>query len=350
MKPVASAARLAGGLSAAAQAPHCRRLEQRLPHLQLRRAAALPACSLALLATARRLATSRSAQSGRGHVAQRSTAGSYVDVHCHLFHESFKGADGEDEAVQRARDASLKHVVVNGLDPETNRAVEALCARHPDVLRSALGIYPSYASANAIDGAEFQERLGFEAPTPFDVAAEISKIDAAAAAGSIIAVGEAGLDGMYGYNEKLLAAQEEVLRELCKVAKKHCLPIIVHSRCAEKRVFEVLQDEGVEKADFHCYMGKKKLGMQIADAGYYLSIPSVVTRHPQIQGLCRALPMDRLLTETDSPFLAPEKGQFPNEPSTVPSGVAAMAKVRGEAVEEVRCRVMENYERLFQGP
>jgi len=270
-----------------------------------------------------------------------------VDVHCHLTHAAYAGAEGEDEAVERARTAGLARVVVNGIEPDSNRAALQLCARHPDVLRAALGIYPLNACASAIDAADFEARLGFRPPEAPDVADELDFIDAQAAAGHIVAVGEAGLDGMYGYNEGLLSAQEAVLRELCRLARRHSLPIIVHTRGAERRVFEVLQDEGVELADFHCFMGKKKLGLEIAAAGYYLSVPSFVKRNAQFQGLCRSLPAERILTETDAPYLAPEKGAWPNEPSTVPAGVAAIAAARGEPEAEVRAQIRKNYEALF---
>jgi len=271
----------------------------------------------------------------------------YVDVHCHLTHAAFSGKEGEDSAVERARNAGLKHIVVNGLEPTSNRAVLTLCSRHRDVLHPALGIYPLNACVSEIDKKEFAQVKAFEPPPAFDISAEISFIESQAAAGHLIAIGEVGLDGMYGYNQRLLDKQEEVLRELCRVARRHSLPIIVHSRAAEQRVFEVLQDEGIEKADFHCYMGKKKLGIRIAAAGYYLSIPACVTRNQQLQSLCSAIPMDRILTETDAPYLAPERGVFPNEPSYVPAGVEAIALARQQPLVDVTAQIQANYETLF---
>lgn len=271
-----------------------------------------------------------------------------MDVHCHLTHDAFTACGGVDAAVARACAAGLTRVVVNGLEPTSNRAVLEMCARHPDVLRAALGIYPLDACAKLIDADEFKTRLDrCTLPPVFDIADELGFIDQQAANGSITAVGEAGLDGMYGYAPRLLDAQEEVLRELCRIAKRHSIPIIVHSRAAELRVFEVLQDEGVELADFHCFMGKKKLAMRIAEAGYFLSIPAFVGRNPQVQSYCRDLPLEQLLSETDAPYLAPQRNQWPNEPSYVPGAVAAMASVRNQPVEEIRAQIWANYQNLF---
>lgn len=199
-----------------------------------------------------------------------------------------------------------------------------------------------------IDPEEYGARLGgLRPPAAFDVGEELSFIEARASCGELAAIGEAGLDGMYGYSERLLGAQEEVLRQLCRIACRHSLPIIVHSRRAEARVFEVLQEEGVKLADFHCYMGKRKLALEIASAGYLLSIPSCVTRNRQLQELCRALPAESLLTETDAPWLPPSKDQWPSEPQHVPQAVEAMAAARGEPPDLVRAQVLANYAQLF---
>jgi len=274
--------------------------------------------------------------------------GGFVDVHCHLTHPAFGGSIGQAAVIERAKLAGVSRIVVNGLEPSSNREVLELCAKHEDILEPALGIYPLDACANAINPAEFSAHFGGStAPAGFDLADELAFIDEKAATGSLTAIGEAGLDGMYGYNERLLGAQEEVLRELCRIARRSRLPIIVHSRAAEVRVFRVLQDEGVELAVFHCYMGKKKLALEIAAAGYSLSIPSFVVRNQQLQGMVKALPRESLLTETDAPYLAPSKGDWPNEPQTVCEAVAAMAKARGGVADELRKLVIRNYERLF---
>ncbi len=261
----------------------------------------------------------------------------YVDVHAHLIHPEFAGE--EDAAARRAADAGLDYVIVNGLEPVSNRKVLELCARHDNLL-PALGIYPVDAVARGIDHAVWD--YDFPPPTAFDPDAEIAFIDSVA--DQLIAVGECGLDQYWVKDQP--DEQERVLRGLCQVAMKHDLPVILHTRKAEARTFEILQDMGVVKADFHCYGGKLKLAKRIAAAGYYLSVPPVVTRADSFQQLSRALPLDRLLTETDCPYMGPDRGER-NEPANVPRGVAAMASARDMAPEAMKGAIRENFKRLF---
>lgn len=261
----------------------------------------------------------------------------YVDVHAHLIHPEFAGE--EDAVALRARDAGLEYVIVNGLEPTSNRAVLELCARHEHLL-PALGIYPVDAVAAGVDPAAWE--YDFPPPTPFDTDAEIAFIDSVA--GQLVAVGECGLDNYWIKDQP--AEQERVLRGLCAVAQKHDLPVILHSRKAEARTFEILQEMGVQKADFHCYGGKLKLAKRIAAAGYYLSIPPVVVRADSFQQITRALPLDKLLTETDCPYMGPDRGER-NEPANVPRGVAAMARARGIEADEMAAAIRANFKRLF---
>lgn len=270
------------------------------------------------------------------------TLNNYVDVHCHIIHEQFAGE--EDDVAQRARDKGLEFCVVNGLEPKSNRAVLELCARHPTSLLPALGIYPLDAACNAINADEWPHP--FPPPDRFDVDAEVEWIDQMCAEGKVVAVGECGLDAYYCTDPAQLAEQERVLRKLIVVAKKHDLPLILHTRKAELRTFEILQEMQVTRADFHCFCGKWKLGKRIAEAGYYLSIPSAVHRSEQFKKLVKELPLEQLLTETDSPYQSPEK-DMRNEPMTVPIGVAAIASVKGITQEEAMLAIRENFRRLM---
>lgn len=261
----------------------------------------------------------------------------YVDVHAHLIHPSFLGE--EDATAERAAAAGLDFVIVNGLEPRSNRAVLELCARH-DHLLPALGIYPVDAVAHRIDRDAWPHP--WPPPAPFDVDAEIAFIDSVA--DRLVAVGECGLDA-YWVTEHA-DEQERVLVALCEVAMRHDLPVILHTRKAERRTLDVLRELGVTKADFHCFGGKLALAREVAEAGYYLSIPPVVVRSEAFQRYAAKLPLDRLLTETDCPYMGPERDAR-NEPANVPVGVAAMAKARGLEPEAMAAAVRENFRRLF---
>ena len=261
----------------------------------------------------------------------------YVDVHAHIIHPQFSGE--EDNIAVRARNAEVECVIVNGLEPKSNREVLSLCKRH-DNLYPALGIYPLDAIANQITQQQWE--YDFPPPQPFDVDAEISFIDSVAP--QLIAIGEIGLDQYWVTNQA--AAQEVVFRKLISVALKHDKPIIIHTRKAEARAFAILQEMGVKKADFHCYGGKLKLAKRIADAGYHLSIPPVVVRAESFQRMAQVLPLRSILTETDCPYMGPEKGER-NEPANVPIGVAAIAKARGLTTIETKTAIRQNFQTLF---
>jgi TatD DNase family protein len=267
-----------------------------------------------------------------GRAAHTRAHRSYVDVHAHVFHEDF---DGDEEAIVAAcHDKGLEYVIVNGLEPISNREVLALCERHPTLYLPAIGIYPVDAACNVIQAWTHD----FPQPAAFDVDAEVEFIDRMAAAGRLVAVGECGLDKFYLTDDVCMAEQERVLRKLMRVAKKHDIPIILHTRKAEARTFELLLEEGVVKADFHCFCGKAKLAQRIAEAGYYLSIPTVVERNPGFQQLVSKLPLNRLLSETDCPYQGPDRGQR-NDPGTIPRGVLAMARVRLEAAANAPIKI-----------
>lgn len=265
-------------------------------------------------------------------------AAGYVDAHTHLVHERF--AADADAAAERALAAGVARVIVNGLEPRSNRGVLELCARH-DHLLPALGLYPVDAICNDIDPTTWTH--DWPPPERFDVQAELQFIDSVA--DQLVAIGECGLDRHWV--KDCAAAQEDVLRQLIEIAKAHDKPLILHSRRAEQRTFDILQEMGVERADFHCYGGKLKLARRIAEAGYFLSIPVIVARAESFQRLVEELPLTCLLSETDAPYLGPVPGER-NEPAFIPQGVAAMASRKGLAETEMREIIRANFRRLFR--
>lgn len=207
----------------------------------------------------------------------------FVDVHAHIIHEQFAGQ--EDAIAEACEAAGLDYVVVNGLEPVSNRLVLEYCSKHPTLMLPALGIYPLDAACHAIFTPKDIEEMKiaiesnesfseddkaaqlaalptsnwhheFAPPKKFDLAAEIAFIEQMAAEKRIVAIGECGLDGHYLTDAASLKAQEDVLRQLMRIGRRYDLPVILHSRKCEQRVFELLQEEQVVKADFHCYGGK----------------------------------------------------------------------------------------------
>ena len=263
----------------------------------------------------------------------------FVDVHTHLTHERF--ASDVDATVERARAAGLGAIVVNGLEPESNRQILAMSAAH-DIVRPALGIYPIDAVCHALPND-----FAFEVQR-FDVDAEIAFIDSMAQAGRISAVGECGLDG-YWLGEETFAEQERVFEALVDVAMRHDLPAIIHTRKREVRAAEILRNLGAQKVDFHCYGGKVKNALRWArEDGWWFSIPANSMRNEAFAKLLRELPEERVLTETDAPYLSPVTGER-NEPRNVVGTITHLAQLRDWNVDTARERVWSNFNILFSG-
>ncbi len=262
----------------------------------------------------------------------------YVDVHTHLTHEKF--ASDREAVIARATAAGLSAIVVNGLEPRSNREILAMAAAHP-VVKPALGIYPVDA-VNGLLPADFPFAVA-----KFDVDAEIAYIRAAAAAGRLAAVGECGLDGHWLAPETF-PEQERVFHALIGIAIDHDLPLIIHTRKLEERSVAILRGRGIRKVNFHCFGGRTRLAQEAAEKDrWWFSIPANATVNEAFRKMLKTLPADRILTETDAPYLPPRKGER-NEPANVVGTVAILAELRGWPVEQAREQVMQNYRALFE--
>ena len=261
----------------------------------------------------------------------------YVDVHTHLTHERF---DGDlDQVVDRAVKAGVAAMVVNGLEPESNRRTLELAARYPEV-RPALGIYPVNAVCDRLP-----DTLPFEVPR-FDVHAEIEFIREQARAGNLAAVGECGLDGHW-VGESTFSRQEEVFEAFIEIAMEADLPLIIHTRRLEMRSIEILRHYRPVKVDFHCFGGKTGLAREVAEQdGWHFSIPANARTNTAFSKMLRILPPGKILTETDAPYLGPVRGER-NEPANVVRTVECLAELRDWTVEQARDQVWRNYRELF---
>lgn len=256
-----------------------------------------------------------------------------VDSHCHLAGPEF--AADLDAVIERAREARLAHaLVVLAADdePELKQAGE-VAARWPDV-RYSIGIHPHAAGRFAADPARAArdvERAIDERPLTR-------------------ALGEIGLD--YHYDFAPREVQQAVFREQIRLAARRRLPMVIHTREAEDDTFRVLTDERAMDAGgvFHCFTGDRSMARRVLDLGFHLSLAGIVTfpRALELQEVAKMVPIDRLLIETDSPFLAPVpyRGQR-NEPSYVVRVAEVIATLRGTDAEAIGDRVSENFRRLF---
>ena len=261
-----------------------------------------------------------------------------ADVHAHL--TDTRLADDEAGVLQRAQAAGVTTIIANGLNPADNAAVLELSHRAP-MVRPAFGLYPVDAVLNEMRAA------GVSYPREGDVASADEGIAwVREHAADAIAIGEIGLDGHW-VPEALWARQEEVFRTLVAIALDADKPIIVHTRRRERRCLEILTEMQVTRVNWHCFGGKVNLARSIAERGHLLSIPANARRSESFTRMLETLPRDRILLETDCPYLSPDRARG-SEPADVAGTAAYAAELWGVSLGEVTAQIEDNFARLFR--
>jgi TatD DNase family protein len=235
----------------------------------------------------------------------------WIDSHCHLPDDPGEA----DAALDRARAAGVEWVICVGTDLATSRAAVAHAGRRDDV-RATVGLHPHEA-----------DRL--------DV--EWDDLVALAADPAVVGIGEAGFDLHYTHSPP--ADQEAAFRAQIRLARESGKALVVHSREAWGDTFRVLAEEGVpERTVFHCFTGGVDEATRALDLGTFLSFSGIVTfkTADDLRAAAAYAPRDRVLVETDAPYLAPvpHRGR-PNEPALVAVVGAALAAARGEPEAEI---------------
>jgi TatD DNase family protein len=262
------------------------------------------------------------------------------DVHAHLTHPELAGESST--VLARARAVGVTTIVANGLNPRDNQAVLELSRREP-MVKPALGFYPVDTVLQPMRAAGVDyPREGEECSAEEGIAYLQTHIDQA------FAVGEIGLDG-YWVPEAFWPEQERVFRALVRLALDADKPIIIHTRKREARTLELLDELGATRVNWHCFGGKVKLARRIAERGHYLSIPANARRSESFTRMLETLPRDRILLETDCPYLAPEPGTR-SEPADVAGTVAYAARLWSMSEIEAAASLARNFERLFGIP
>jgi TatD DNase family protein len=251
------------------------------------------------------------------------TGAAWVDSHCHLQMVS----TGVGDAVARATDAGVAWMVCVGTDLETSTQAIRIAVEHDEV-SATVGLHPHDASA---------------------LADEWERLEALSAEPEVVAIGEAGFDLHYRHSEP--DDQEAAFRAQIKLAKRLALPLVIHSREAWDDTFRVLRDEGPpDPTVFHCFTGGPAEAAEALTLGAYLSFSGIVSfkSAADVRAAAAAAPLDRLLVETDAPYLTPEphRGKE-NEPALVAAVGAALATVRGVEPAEIAAATAETAARLF---
>lgn len=248
-----------------------------------------------------------------------------VDVHAHL---NYPPIDKNlDKVISNAKKAGVVFIIANGTDMNENKIVLEHSEKY-DIVKPALGIYPTHFKTTK----EAEEVLDF---------IEKNK-------DKIIAIGEVGMDfkEIENNDEKEKKKQEIVFRKIVELSKKIDKPLIVHSRKAEEEVIDILEEMKAKKVVMHCFSGKKSLIKRIIENDWYVSIPCTIVRTLHFQMLAEMVNINRILTETDAPFLSPFREKY-NEPAYVFETIKKIAEIKGMEVEEVANNVFMNFQKLF---
>ncbi len=236
-----------------------------------------------------------------------------VDAHCHLERKDFPDPAS---VIARARAAGLVHAVVVGQFQGPGNFGEALevAQLDPDFLSPTMGIHPHDAALARESDWE-----------------QLCKLTALP---GVIAVGESGLD--YYYDRSPRPIQQRAFRRQCELAKELQKPLVVHVRDAHSDCWDILHEEQISQGIIHCFTGDTEAARRYLDLGLYISISGIVTyKNAQpIQAAVQFIPLDRLMVETDSPFLAPvpHRGKK-NEPALVLEVARKVAEVKGLPVD-----------------
>ncbi len=254
--------------------------------------------------------------------------GAVVDSHCHVVREDF--ADDQSEVIERALAGGVKYLINPGCSLADADEVLALTQKY-EPLFGAVGIHPHEAKT-------------------WDEKSE-QRLRDYASHEKIIGIGECGLDYFYNHSEP--DVQQEVFAAQVRIALDLDLPVIVHCRDAWDECMDIIEREGKKKVRgvFHCFTGGPDLLPRIAELGFYISFSGIVTfkKSEEIQKAAAQAPEDRILVETDCPYLAPQKVRGKrNEPVYVWMVAEKVAELRNTPLEVTAASCLQNARTLFR--
>lgn len=257
-----------------------------------------------------------------------------VDAHAHLelIHNGEPDSPLIKQVLDEAASVGIDRIVQVGYSAEQSIWSVKCAESFPGRVLAAVALHPN------------------EAPVVSDLENDISIIEELAKHPRVRAIGETGLD-FFRTEPVLQDKQKYSFRRHIKIAKDHSKALVIHDRDAHRAVLDTLTEEGApEKTVFHCYSGDAEMARECINNGYILSFAGTLTfkNAPQLREAVKLVPIELLLVETDSPFLAPmpNRGAL-NTPAQIPNTLRAMAAERGESEDYLASAIAENAERIF---
>jgi len=247
-----------------------------------------------------------------------------IDSHCHLDFPDFE--KDFDEMLMRANSSGVAKFINPGVDIMSSKRAVALAESHENIF-AAVGFHPSEAEKMSANNFFMLEKI--------------------ARSKKVVAIGEIGLDFFRNQNSSKI--QIEVFRKQLALAEELNLPVIIHSREADSEIFKILNEFEVQ-GFFHCFGGSWSFAEKILAHGFFIGLTGIVTfpNAKNVREVAKKIPLERLLVETDSPFLAPQKFRGKRcEPAFIFEIVTTITKIRGVEFEKVAEQTSKNAEELF---
>jgi TatD DNase family protein len=252
-----------------------------------------------------------------------------IDTHCHLTDPRL--ASQLEDVLSRGRAAGVTRFITIGTGLADDEAAIALCRGRPDV-RCAIGVHPNYSHEAAVSDLPRLRELQRDP--------------------SVLALGEMGLD--YHHHFAPIAQQYRIFEPQLQLATELSRPVVIHCREATDDCLAVMRQFPSIRAVFHCFTGSPDEARKILDAGHWLGFTGAITfkKNDALRKAVALTPPDRMLVETDAPYLTPEphRAQKTNEPAMVVHVAATVARVKGMSVEEVDRVTTQNASRFFSWP
>lgn len=248
-----------------------------------------------------------------------------IDTHCHLYYEQF--AEDLDDVMARARAAGVDRAITIAVDRETGRQCLDLVNRYPGQVYCALGVHPSETDKVTDEDLDW--------------------IEAAVGDPSVVAIGEIGLDIYRG--ETNIKSQEKLFLRMLELARRLDLPAVIHHRAAGVRTIEVVEAAGNSRGVFHCFSEDYEYAKRVLNAGFHISFTGNLTyKNSTLPALAAKLPLDRLLLETDAPFMAPVPHRGKRcEPAFVYDIASKLSEIHKVSLAEVASVTTQAAERIF---
>ena len=269
-----------------------------------------------------------------------------IDTHCHIDDPQY--AEGLDAFLADQRESGVEAILVPGVEASTTQDVLQVCDKYSGYLFPALGLHPENvkedwrAQLAAIKAAVDERMSNIPKGGPYPIAERPIPYKV-----PLIAIGEIGLD--YHWDVSFKAEQQEALREQMRWAEQYDLPVMIHSRDATEDTLNILREFPSVRGVMHCFSGSHEVAKQVVEMGYYLGIGGVLTfKNCKLSEHLVGIPLERLVLETDAPYMAPvpHRGKR-NESKWMWHVVERLAEVYQCSVEEVNAVTTANAKALF---